>query len=186
MFLLYSILIGLALGLAVGGRVSRLGDLRLAWVPLAVLGLACQILLFAPPLTRVVGDIGPAAYVASTLLVLLVVVRNVPAVPALGLVVIGAACNLAAIVANRGFMPTTAAARAVAGRTATVGYSNSLDVANPALAPLVDRFATPAWLPFANVFSIGDVLIGLGVAAAIVVAMRTRPGQRHVPLGRAG
>jgi len=40
------------------------------------------------------------------------------------------------------------------------------------LRPLTDIFVLPAWLPFANVFSVGDLLIGLGVAVVIVVAMR--------------
>jgi hypothetical protein len=35
----------------------------------------------------------------------------------------------------------------------------------------------PTWIPSHNVFSIGDVLIGLGVAIVIVVAMR-RPTAR--------
>jgi hypothetical protein len=30
----------------------------------------------------------------------------------------------------------------------------------------------PAWAPFANVFSIGDVLISVGLAWAIAAAMR--------------
>jgi hypothetical protein len=32
----------------------------------------------------------------------------------------------------------------------------------------------PAWVPFTNVFSIGDVLIALGVVIVIVSAMRRR------------
>jgi hypothetical protein len=54
------------------------------------------------------------------------------------------------------------------------GYSNSVEMANPALAPLTDIFALPAWVPATNVFSVGDVLIMLGIAVAIVVQMRTR------------
>jgi hypothetical protein len=46
---------------------------------------------------------------------------------------------------------------------------------DPALRPLTDIFALPAWLPFANVFSIGDVLIGLGVVVVIALGMRTAP-----------
>jgi multisubunit Na+/H+ antiporter MnhE subunit len=49
----------------------------------------------------------------------------------------------------------------------------------PALAPLTDIFALPTWLPGANVFSIGDVLIGLGIALVIVLAMH-----RPLPLAR--
>jgi hypothetical protein len=62
------------------------------------------------------------------------------------------------------------------------GYTNSIELAAPALGPLTDLFVLPAWLPFANVFSIGDVLIGVGVATAIALAMRgptpaARPGR---------
>ena len=61
------------------------------------------------------------------------------------------------------------------------GYTNSdRRRSTPALLPLTDLFALPAWLPFANVFSVGDVLIGVGVAATIALAMRVRrPGRRR-------
>ena len=32
----------------------------------------------------------------------------------------------------------------------------------------------PTWIPVANVFSVGDVLIGVGAAIAIVAAMHGR------------
>ena len=41
-----------------------------------------------------------------------------------------------------------------------------------ALRPLTDIFALPGWLPGANVFSLGDVLIGVGVAVVIALGMR--------------
>ena len=37
---------------------------------------------------------------------------------------------------------------------------------------LTDVFAVPAWVPFANVFSVGDVLIAVGIAWAIAATMR--------------
>ncbi len=43
---------------------------------------------------------------------------------------------------------------------------------DPALRPLTDIFALPTWLPAANVFSVGDVLIGVGVAVVIALGMR--------------
>ena len=52
------------------------------------------------------------------------------------------------------------------------GFSNSVVMADPALWPLTDIFALPTWVPFANVFSIGDVLIGAGVALTIALGMR--------------
>ena len=82
--------------------------------------------------------------------------------------------NLLAIVANGGVMPASpeAVARSAA-RTAT-GFSNSVVVADPALRPLTDIFALPPWLPFANVFSIGDVLLGVGIAVVIALGHAPR------------
>jgi hypothetical protein len=62
------------------------------------------------------------------------------------------------------------------GRSDAVAYSNSITLERPALAALTDIFAMPTWLPFANVFSIGDVLIAAGVATTIVLAMRRTRG----------
>jgi uncharacterized protein DUF5317 len=103
--------------------------------------------------------------------VLVAVWRNLR-VPGLALVAIGAISNLAAIVANDGVMPTTQAALSAAGLDPLDGFSNSAVLADPALAPLTDIFALPRWLPLANVFSIGDVLIALGIVVVIAIGMR--------------
>ncbi len=54
------------------------------------------------------------------------------------------------------------------------GYSNSRLVDGVVLAPLTDIFAMPAWVPIANVFSVGDLLIGVGCAVAVVATMHGR------------
>ena len=74
-------------------------------------------------------------------------------------------------------MPASAAALASLGGTAPTVYSNSAVVAHPALEPLTDIFALPRVLPFANVFSVGDILIALGVVVVLVFAMRSRASQ---------
>jgi hypothetical protein len=51
---------------------------------------------------------------------------------------------------------------------------NSRLVDGVLLGPLTDLFPMPAWLPLANIFSVGDVLIGLGAAYAITSAMHGR------------
>ncbi|HXG40041.1 MAG TPA: DUF5317 family protein [Candidatus Limnocylindrales bacterium] len=175
MFILYAIPIGLALGWLAGGRVAALADLRLRWLPLAFGGLLVQVVLFSGPAVELVGAAGPPLYLASTLAVLAAVVRNVR-VPGLALVALGAAANLAAILANGGYMPADPAALASLGATIGEGYSNSVVRPDPALAPLIDRFATPPWLPFGNVFSVGDVAIGTGIVIAIASGMRRRSG----------
>jgi len=171
MFILYAIPIGIVAGYLLGGRLDRLGDVRFRWGWLASVGLVIQIVLFSGPVADVVGGLGPPIYVASTATVLIAVIRNWR-IPGLALVAVGAASNLAAIAANGGVMPASPDALAALGTAAGSGFSNSVVMADPALRPLTDIFALPTWIPFANVFSVGDVLIGVGVAVVIAVGMR--------------
>jgi hypothetical protein len=175
--MLYALVIGLLLGLILGGSPAGLGRIAFRWTPLAVVGLLVQIALFSPAVTQVVGMLGPPAYVGSTALVVLVVFRNVRAAPGLALVAVGAIANLVTILANGGFMPASPEALAASGHGVAAGYSNSVLSAAPALELLVDRYSIPAGVPFANVFSVGDGLIALGIVVVMVVAMRQGRGQ---------
>jgi uncharacterized protein DUF5317 len=180
MFILYAIPLGVALGYLLGGRLDRLGDLRFRWGWLAVAGLIAQVLLFSDVAAGIVdGGVGEALYVASTAAVLAAVLGNIR-LPGLALVALGAVSNLAAVVANGGIMPTTATAVATAGLANDPGFSNSAILAEPRLAPLTDIFALPSWVPLANVFSVGDVLIGLGVVAVLALGMRAAPSDPSV------
>jgi hypothetical protein len=172
MFVAYALPIGILVGLALGGRPSGLALLNFRWALLAVVGFAAQIVLFSAPVSERIGGAGPWVYVASTALVLVAVVRNIR-IPGMALVALGAACNLAAIIANGGYMPASAAAAAAMGRDAPVGYSNSAIISSPALEPLTDVIALPPWLPFTNIISIGDLLIGVGIAVVVAAAMRS-------------
>ena len=173
MFILYAVVAGLVLGLVTGGSLARLGDLRFRWSALILLGMVGQLLLFSTSLGSALGDAAPAAYVASNVVVLVAVARNL-AIPGLALVLIGGAANLITIVANGGFMPVSPEAVAAMGRLPKEGYSNSRLVEGVVLGPLTDIFAMPTWIPLANVFSIGDALIGIGAAIAVVAAMHGR------------
>lgn len=173
MFILYAVLIGLVAGLVTGGSAARLGDLRLSWAPLIVLAMIVQMLLFSSPLGNALGGTAPLAYVASNLAVLVAVAANL-AIRGLPVVLVGGISNLAAIVANGGYMPVSAEALAAAGDLPKVGYSNSVPRVDVVLGPLTDLFSMPSWIPMANVFSVGDILIGVGVAVAVIAAMHGR------------
>lgn len=186
MFPLYAFVIGGGLGLMLGGRISNLGRLELRWAPLALIGLLVQVALFAEPVAARIGSFGPPTYVASSALVLVALLRNLD-ITGLKVVAVGALSNLAAIIANGGSMPASPAALAALGKSVGDGYSNSVEVGDPVLAGLTDIYALPTWLPFANVFSIGDLVIGVGIAVTVCLAMQYESGaDRNRPHRHAG
>jgi hypothetical protein len=182
MFLLIAILIGLAAGLALGGRPRNLVRLLLRWPLLILVALVIQLAIFTSwvPVPR---TLLPGLYILSNANALVWLGRNIriQGVPCVGL---GAVSNLAAIVANGGRMPVDGAllarARGAAAETAVaLGQSptNSVLSSGQTRLPwLTDRFLLAPPFPFPAVFSIGDLLIGLGVAWVIVAGMRS-PGQ---------
>jgi hypothetical protein len=180
MFILYAIPIGILAGFVLGGRLERLSALRFRWAPLAVAGLLVQLVLFGLPTGDALVSVGPAVYVGSTAAVLVALLANLR-LPGMALVAAGAVSNLLAIVANGGAMPVRAETLAAAGLDPRDGFSNSVVSSRPALEPLTDVFAIPAGVPLANVFSIGDLLIAIGIVIAIASAMRRplsgAPGQ---------
>jgi len=183
MFILYAIPIGLFVGLILGGRFAGLADLHLRWSRAILVGLLIQVVLFSEPVSERIGSFGPPIYVASTALVIAAVLAN-RAIRGMVVVAAGAASNLAAILANGGYMPAGSEAAASLGKAHSAGYSNSAFIPDPMLAPLTDIFALPGWLPFANVFSVGDVVIGVGVTIVIASAMRAAarsPSSAEVP-----
>jgi hypothetical protein len=173
-FILYAILIGLLVGFLVGGRPAGIAEIHLRWSWVILGGLLVQVVLFSEQVSERIGALGPPIYVGSTVAVIAAILAN-RAIPGMLIVALGAISNMAAIVANGGYMPMSAQAAAAMGGGHPTTYSNSALIPDPMLAPLTDIFALPTWLPFANVFSIGDVLIGVGVVVVIVKAMRSRP-----------
>ncbi len=85
--------------------------------------------------------------------------------PGVLIIAFGAALNLTAIAANGGTMPASAWAWRTAGLPPLQGrFANSNVVSDARLAWLGDVFAIPNGWPLRNVFSVGDVIIVVGVA----------------------
>jgi hypothetical protein len=177
MLLIYAVIIGIALGLITGGKLDRLGGVRFRLWPVALAGLAFQAVLFSSPVAESVGRLGPSLYVLSTVLVLMALVVNMRQ-PGIPLVITGAVLNFVVIIANGGQMP--ASPEAMASLISSAGldpdtFANSVPMTGAVLPFLGDIFVLPRPFPFANVFSIGDVLIGVGGAWFVVKTMH-----RHV------
>jgi hypothetical protein len=167
--MLVAIPVGIVTGWVLRGNIDGLAGLRLRWAWLAVAGLAVQAVLFTERGMDLAGNAVPPIYVVSTLAVFAMVARNIR-VTGMPVVALGSLSNLAAIVANGGVMPADPDAIVAAGLQGD--YANSVALPDPDLRPLTDIFAIPAGVPLANVFSVGDVLIALGIVIVIAAAMR--------------
>ncbi len=182
MFLVVLVVAGALAVPALGGRLSALADVRprLAWVLFTA--LAFQVLsIYLPGLPRGARvALGVASYPVA--LVFVAANRHLPGMP---LAALGAALNSLAIVANGGVMPASRAALAAAGLPLDRrGYENSAVVAHPRLWFLGDVFAVPRGWPLPNVFSVGDVLVALGIVWGLHRICGSRlaaPGGRSRP-----
>ncbi len=165
---------GVLLGLVSGGHVDALGALGIKRVELVYAAILLQIAAFPSGLLPWSTPDGIARglwLVSFALLIGFSVVNR--AVRGVALVFAGLASNLAAVVANGGLMPASPHALRAEGVTYRL-HNNSVSAVHPHLAWLTDRWAVPAWIPWGNVFSIGDVLIAAGIVATIVLAMHGR------------
>jgi hypothetical protein len=182
MILLAAVVAALGVGFVRGGRLESLANVSLRWgmLALVVFGLQAGAIYTS-------GDWSESAWLfPATYLVLLVVAwqnRKRPGIMVLGL---GLVLNLAVMTANGGLMPITPEAIAQAGYVSSpevvplrVKLNATKDVAMPQeealLWPLSDIFVVPKELPIKGVFSLGDVLIALGMFRFVQVAMQARP-----------
>lgn len=175
------LLLSLAVALARGGSIYALGTLRVRFLWLFFVPLLLQLVIFTP-LARFLGSdpgIPRLVYLVSMALgaLALLLNRHLPGVLPIG---VGLVSNLLVIALNGGFMPVSAAAREFAGMSALDGRDNNVIPMTPGtvLWFLGDILPLPAWVPLANVFSVGDVLIALGGAYFIQRALVLPPAPK--------
>ncbi|MFL6138437.1 MAG: DUF5317 family protein [Frankiaceae bacterium] len=149
-----------------GGRLSRVADLRFRGAPLLIAALAIQVVVISvwrSPDPAVAAGLHVLTYVLAA--AFLWWNRRITGLP---LVAVGAALNGVTIALNGGILPASGTAVTESGfRVAADHFANSATLAHPRLALLGDVFVTPSWLPFRNVFSVGDVVIVLGAAICL-------------------
>jgi MFS family permease len=167
MFLLPSIFLGLVFALVVGGRPSRLAHINFRGSWLVIVALAGQIALFSRLGEALDEQVTRPLHLATYGLLVVFALCNLR-VRALFPVLLGMALNAAAIVANGGRMPISEEAARAAGLSSVEG--SNVDPGADRLHFLGDVFALPYQLPYANIFSVGDLLIGFGIVAFIVYA----------------
>lgn len=181
MFLIYAVIIGLLVGWARGGRVKNLELLEIKKGGWAVTALVIQLVIFTPLARGITSWIVPL-HLLSYLMIGTFLVYNIKLkgfIP----VALGWAANFTVIAANGGYMPADVnlisgvASQSVVDSLQTEGImNNSATLGESSRLPwLGDIFSLPSWLPLANVFSLGDLLIALGCLVIISSGMLTRP-----------
>jgi hypothetical protein len=162
-----------------GGRLMQLADLsfRAVWAALVAIAIQVAIIDVLPG-----GDRGLhiALHVSSYALAGYFLVRN-RHVPGLWLISLGGAMNFAAIAANGGVMPAAAAALRRAGIDPSSGFANSAAVAHPKLLFLGDILAVPGPWPIGNVFSLGDLILVVGLLVLLRRACAAAPEPLVLP-----
>lgn len=172
MVLLWAILLGLLIGLVRHRGLAYVAELRLRATWLVLLAVLVQILIL--PLGQNARPIVTWGmeylHIASYLFLLLFVAINYRE-RALWPMALGMLSNFIVITVNGGHMPASLEALRAAGRSAAVErlltdgvFGNVVLMSETTkLNFLGDIFWLPSWMPFANAFSIGDLLLGVGV-----------------------
>ena len=189
MVLLPAVGIGFLIGLLTRGSVAGFELARFRFLPLLILSVVIQVLIFTPLLgqTDFVLRTGAYIYMGTLLLTMFVFYKNLH-IPGLVVILIGAILNGIAIFSNGGYMPTDAHLLDEAGRLGNVQQSEEAAASGETLTHtnsvisddstrftfLGDIFALPENVPLSNVYSIGDIFIAVGGGATTARTMHLR------------
>lgn len=170
MLYLVALALGALTGITNGGSFFNLASVRIRLAWLALLALILQLVLFTPLRPSMLSPFLPVLHMLSLVGVLAVSVANLR-LPGMQLVALGLTLNLAVIAANNGLMPASVDAYLYLGETeraralATFGHVNNVSALSPdtRLPMLADIIPLPFPLPRPSVYSLGDIIIFLGV-----------------------
>jgi hypothetical protein len=195
MLLVLPVFVAIVAALLRGGSLRHLALLPVRGSGFLLSSFAIQLLLYAPIVrtSPVSTRFGGIIYIVALGLVLIGALRNRHLGVAVRVATLGLALNALVIVLNDGHMPVNGAAMAVVRGPAEVQdianqqlYGNTaLAQASSRLVPLSD--VLPLRLPGGggNVYSIGDLLLTLGIVGTVYRGTRAPYGGLNAPLWRA-
>jgi hypothetical protein len=164
-----------AIGLIRGGRLGNLTELAIRCSALPLIALGLQVFVIYGPGKEDARPFGVSAVlILGSYALLLVAVLVNWRLPGMALIGLGAALNLLVILVNGGWMPVTAEHLAASGIVTTsaaiqprqrVPFSKDVVIDSHAghLRWLSDVFVIPKAGMFSTVFSLGDILMVLGL-----------------------
>jgi MFS family permease len=176
------VLVGLGLGLLVGGKLDSLIFVRLRWLPVLLLAASARFGLDAALAAGSVPDGLRMWLVLTTYLLLTAMLIANRSLPGLTAAALGTAANGIAIVANGGWMPVWQPSLVAAGLDPNTLHSSFHRIlVGPVDAgffahggPLVDIIPIPIPI-LQSVASVGDLLLGAGLAFFVFAAVARAP-----------
>ena len=165
---LAALAVGIIACFATGGKVGNLARLRFRWPWLVVGAVVVRAATVLPPLNRIDGS--RWAYVAALTVVLAWTIWHIDRLPGIWLVAAGSAINLFEIAANGGRMPVahevaTTLVKHQVGQYTLMGSDTHLN--------WLGDWIVLKWGPV-EAYSPGDLVVAVGIAVVIVLAMRSR------------
>lgn len=191
MILLVFTLLSLLVVLLRGGRFEQLGEVNIRFAPLLVLAFISHILIFTPILGPYLNQTQTGIIYSVSMFVVWFTLFLNWRLPGMPIMTLGVFLNWLAITLNGGFMPSSVSALRSAGLHTQaalepgVHHNNTVLVTESTRLPfLTDIFAVPASLPLSNVFSVGDVLLAIGVAWFIQSVMTAPRPEKATEVGQ--
>ncbi len=171
MLLLWGVVLGVVIGFIRGGTIANLENLDIRYLWLILLSLLIQLLIF--PLFAeqpIVGFATEIFHAVSYVLLGVFIIANfrIPGIPMMGA---GMASNFLVIALNGGYMPSSVVSLIKSGEYAVAynliregTYGNVINMkGSTTFEFLGDWLYLPSWFPFSTAFSLGDLLIALGL-----------------------
>ena len=170
MLVLVPLVLGLVIGVAAGGKLGHLANLKFRWPWFVLVVLVVREAVVLTPLNQLDG----VQYVYAAALAALVAwtAIHINRLPGVWLVTLGAAMNLIVIVANGGRMPVAPALATTLIRSGHLGQYMLMSSATN-LNWLADWIGFP-W-PVRGAYSPGDLVIALGIGIVVLLATVHRP-----------
>lgn len=175
MLFLLAIVLGLALGLVSGGKLDNLARVRFRWVWFVLVAVVVREAALLTPLGGVAG--ANYVYVVALAGIAVWTAMHWRLLGGIWLVTVGVLLNLTVIVANGARMPV---APEVAGRVllarGTVGQYTLM-------GPGTNLSFLGDWIrlfPDPEGYSVGDVLVAVGLSIVVFLAVRNSPAYKEL------
>ena len=184
------VFLGLILGMLAGGSLENLLDIRLRWLPVLLVAGAARLALDVALAGSGVPDALRMWLVLACYTLLSAMLLTNRSLPGMTAAALGTIANGVAIVVNGGWMPVWQPSVVAAGLNPALHSNFHKLLTGPVDAgffarggPLVDIIPIPIPIPFLqSVTSVGDLLLGAGLAAFLFAGVVRAPILVREPL----